>query len=287
MGRRPGIGRDTPGMDGLLLDRRYVPAEDAPAGRPKTIRQRHHWACLDSPRGRRQCRWADNLQLGRSVRTSTSDIGKSLAIVSDARFNGENIGVVVERLLCISGEDTLTVDRKFLGSVTMKLPTRFVFLTNELPRMNDSSTALAGRFIILRLTHSFYGKENMKLTSELMEELPGILLWAIEGLKRLRTRGHFVQPRTTADAVREMEDLASPVLAFVRECCIVEAGERTWVDALYSAWKSWCERDGRTIVTSKQTFGRDLAAAAPGVTRRRGAGDVPFYEGIALKGGTT
>jgi putative DNA primase/helicase len=211
-------------------------------------------------------------------------IGKSLAIVSDARFCGANIGVVVERLLCISGEDALTVDRKFLGGVTMKLPTRFVFLTNELPRMNDASAALAGRFVILRLTESFYGKEDPTLTEKLYAELPGILLWAIDGLKRLRERGYFLQPASVADAVRELEDLASPVRAFARECCIVAPGERAWVDDLYEAWKRWCERDGRTIVTSKQTFGRDLAAAIAGVARRRGSGDVPFYEGIGLKG---
>lgn len=213
-------------------------------------------------------------------------IGKSLAIVSDARFTGENIGVVVERLLCISGEDTLTVDRKFLGSVTMKLPTRFMFLTNELPRLKDASGALAGRFLILRLSHSFYGKEDVTLTAKLMEELPGILLWVIEGLKRLRRRGHFVQPESVLEAVREMEDLSSPVLAFVRDRCVVAPGYRIWVDDLYTAWKAWCEQDGRTSVTNKQTFGRDLSAAVPGVTRRRGSGDVPFYEGINLKGGT-
>jgi len=212
-------------------------------------------------------------------------IGKSLAIVSDARFTGENIGVVVERLLCISGEDRLTVDRKFLGSVTMKLPTRFTFLTNELPRLKDASGALAGRFLILRLTHSFYGKEDVTLTAKLMAELPGILLWAIEGLKRLRPRGHFVQPESVLDAVRELEDLSSPVLAFVRDRCVVAPGRRIWVDNLYAAWNAWCEQDGRSSVTNKQTFGRDLAAAVPGITRRRGSGDVPFYEGIDLKGG--
>lgn len=108
-------------------------------------------------------------------------IGKTLAIVSDARFHGENIATVVERLLCISGEDTLTIDRKHMTSVTMKLPTRFVFLTNEFPRLTDSSGALAGRFVILRLTQSFYGKEDTGLTDRLLNELPGILNWAIEG----------------------------------------------------------------------------------------------------------
>jgi putative DNA primase/helicase len=212
-------------------------------------------------------------------------IGKSLAIVSDARFSGENVGVVVERLLCISGEDTLTVDRKFLGSVTMKLPTRFMFLTNELPRMNDASGALAGRFVILRLIKSFYGQEDTALTQHLMAELPGILVWAIEGLKRLRVRGHFVQPKAVSDAVQEMEDLASPVLAFVRDCCEVGVGRRTWIDEMYEAWKRWCESDGRNTVTSKQVFGRDLAAAVPSVVCRRHSIQGRFYDGIALRAG--
>jgi hypothetical protein len=90
-------------------------------------------------------------------------IGKSLAIVSDARFHGESIQTVIERLLCISGEDTLTIDRKFLGSVTMKLPTRFMFLTNEFPRLADASGALAGRFVVLKLTNSFFDKEEPRV----------------------------------------------------------------------------------------------------------------------------
>lgn len=211
-------------------------------------------------------------------------IGKSLAVVSDARFSGDSIQAVVERLLCISGEDTLTIDRKHMTSVTMKLPTRFVFFSNELPRLNDASGALAGRFMILRLTNSFYGREDKSLTGKLLTELPGILNWAIEGWRRLRERGHFVQPASVEDAVRDMEDLSSPVGAFVRERCEVAPGMRAWVDDLYAAWKTWCEQEGRSIVTTKQTFGRDLSAAVPGVARRRGTGNTTFYEGISLKG---
>lgn len=212
-------------------------------------------------------------------------IGKTLAIVSDARFHGENIATVVERLLCISGEDTLTVDRKHMTSVTMKLPTRFMFLTNEFPRLTDASGALAGRFVILRFTQSFYGKEDTGLTDRLLGELPGILNWAIEGWRRLRDRGHFVMPTSVRDVVQEIEDLSSPVSAFVRDTCSVGPGHRISVDSLYEAWKRWCEDEGRQAVTTKQTFGRDLAAAIPGISRRRGTAQQPFYEGIALKGG--
>ena len=210
-------------------------------------------------------------------------IGKTLAVVSDARFTGENITTVVERLLCISGEDAVSVDRKYLTAITMKLPTRFIFLTNELPRLRDTSGALAGRFLILRLTESFYGREDTRLTEKLLAELPAILNWAIQGWQRLRERGHFVQPQSVEDAVQDMEDLSSPVGAFVRDECVVGSGHRVWVDELYEAWRRWCEREGRTVVCTKQSFGRDLAAAITGICRRRSTGQAAFYEGISLK----
>ena len=123
-------------------------------------------------------------------------MGKNLAIMSDARFSSDRDQTVVERLLCISGEDLLTVDRKHLLIVHMQLPTRFVFLTNEIPRLCDASGALAGRFMVLKFTESFYGREDKILTKKLTGELPGILNWAIEGWKRLRERDRFLQPET-------------------------------------------------------------------------------------------
>jgi putative DNA primase/helicase len=213
-------------------------------------------------------------------------LDKSLAIVSDARFHGPSIPSVVERLLCISGEDTLTIDRKNLPSVSVKLPIKVMFLTNEFPRFTDSSGALAGRFVILRLTRSFYGHEDTKLTERLTADLPGILNWAIEGWQRLQQRGHFVVPASSGEVVEEIEDLSSPVAAFVRRECIVQPEKRVWIDDLYNAWKEWCEREGRTVVSTRQAFGRDLAAAVPEISRRRATGNIPFYQGIDLRRST-
>ena len=212
-------------------------------------------------------------------------LGKSMAIVSDARFAGDNIMTVVERLLCISGEDSITVDRKFKEAVTQTLPIRFMFLTNELPRFNDASTALAGRFLILRLTQSFYGKENTGLTDALLAELPGILLWAIDGWHKLRSRGRFLEPESSQSCVQDIEDLSSPVSAFVRERCVVGPGHRVACAELYASWTDWCAADGRTTHTTAQVFGRDLAAAFPGIPRRRCTGRSAFYDGIGLDRG--
>ncbi|TWT47185.1 phage/plasmid primase, P4 family [Botrimarina hoheduenensis] len=209
-------------------------------------------------------------------------IGKSLAIVSDARFSGDGIATVVERLLTISGEDAVSIDRKYLSAVTLKLPTRFMFLTNEFPRFSDASGALAGRFMILHLTQSFYGREDTGLTKRLLDELPGILNWAIEGWKRLRERGHFVMPASGVEAMRELEELSSPVKAFVRGHCLISDAARVDVDDLYCAWTRWCESEGRSKPTTKQVFGRDLKAAYPSVMRRDGTYK-PFYQGIDLE----
>ncbi|MEM7577507.1 MAG: phage/plasmid primase, P4 family, partial [Planctomycetota bacterium] len=213
-------------------------------------------------------------------------IGKSLAIVSDARFSGDSIQTVVERLLCISGEDKLTIDRKHKTPVTMKLPTRFMFMTNELPRFGDSSNALTGRFLILQMTKSFYGQEDRGLTDRLLDDLPGILNWAIEGWKRLRVRGYFVQPPAAEDAIRELEDLSSPVGAFVRDRCDLLPGVRTYVDEMYAAYKQYIEGEGWHTPSTKPVFGRDLLAAAPTVRRRRNKSVGYFYEGIVLRGPT-
>ena len=70
---------------------------------------------------------------------------------------------MVERLLSITGEDMLTVDRKYREPWTGKLPTRFVILTNELPKFRDSSGAIANRMFILRMTESFLGREDRTL----------------------------------------------------------------------------------------------------------------------------
>jgi putative DNA primase/helicase len=214
-------------------------------------------------------------------------VGKPLAVISDARLGTRVDGqVAVERLLSISGEDAITVDRKYREPWTGKLPTRFVILTNELPRFSDSSGALASRFVLLTLDKSFYGREVATLTDQLLEEAAGIFNWALEGLDRLLERGHFIQPAAGREAIRHLEDLSSPVGAFVRDLCEVGPTCEVGKDDLFTAWKSWCLDEGRDRPGTKAIFTRDLRAAVPGLIPRRlreGEGRRHVYQGIALR----
>jgi putative DNA primase/helicase len=215
-------------------------------------------------------------------------IGRPLALVSDARLSTKaDSKIVVERLLSVSGEDSLTIDRKYKDPWTGRLPTRFLVLTNELPRLSDSSGALASRFVLFVLTRSFYRGENPQLTDELLAEAPSILNWALEGLDRLNARGYFINPDSGVDAIQQLEDLSSPISAFIRDRCLV-GRYAVKVDALWAAWKSWCEGDNRHPGT-KAVFGRDLRAAVPTLKRARprDAEDRDYvYEGICVRNTT-
>lgn len=190
-------------------------------------------------------------------------LGKPLAVVSDARLGGGHVHQVVERLLSISGEDSLTIDRKFREPWTGQLPTRFVVLSNELPRFGDSSGAIANRFIVLTQVNSWLGKEDTRLTAKLCEELPGILSWALDGLDRLTKQGAFTEPDSSRDAVRALQDIVSPVSAFVRDRCEIGPEHQVSTSELYAAWKIWCEENGHDRPGTVQTLGRNLRAAIP------------------------
>jgi putative DNA primase/helicase len=219
-------------------------------------------------------------------------LGKSLAVISDARFVGKNGGIVVERLLSISGEDMLTVNVKYREQWNGKLSCRLHVISNELPKLGDASTAIVGRFVLLPLSRSWLGKENHGLEAELRAELPGILNWSLDGLERLTfaNGNRFTRVAAADEAIVTMRDLASPVGAFVREQCVVSpfnddgSNREIGVDDLYAAYKLWCEGSEHPK-SPKAVFGRDLRAAVSSVRKSRpwGGGRKPVYVGISLR----
>ena len=197
-------------------------------------------------------------------------IGKTVAVISDARISGRtDTAVIAERLLSISGEDHQSIPRKFLPDWTGKLTTRFLLMTNELPKIEDASGALASRFVVLTLKRSFFGCEDHELFDNLLPELPGVLNWALKGRDRLYQRGYFMQPSASAELVERLEDLGSPVSAFLRDECETDPGFEVSQSVLFDAWKAWCLRNGRDRSGTAQVFARNIHAVMPWLTVTR------------------
>ena len=210
-------------------------------------------------------------------------IGKALAIIPDARL-GRGASQIVERLLTISGEDGITVDRKYKEPWTGQMTARFMIISNEIPRFGDASGAIAKRFVLLTLRQDWLGREDTSLADELLTELGGIFKWALDGLDRLTGNGAFEEPAASREAISTMEDLTSPVAAFARDRCNLGHRYEIPVKDLFAAWKDWCGRNENNPGTTA-IFGRNLSAAFPAIRRTRpsGEGRRPYvYQGVAL-----
>lgn len=214
-------------------------------------------------------------------------LGKRMAIIPDARLSGRtDTAAVAERLLSVSGEDQQSVNRKNRPRITTKLRTRFLIGTNELPHLPDSSGALPGRFVILLMPNSFFNREDTGLMDKLRAEYPGILKWAAQGYVRLRCQDYRFTPNAAAASHhRELEDLSSPVRAFVRECCRVGPDCEVPRAELFTAWGDWCKSRGMQA-TADNVFGCDLKSAVPQIrttqTRNEGC-RYRVYKGIRLR----
>lgn len=172
-------------------------------------------------------------------------LDKSLAIVGDARLQAQGQETVVERLLSISGQDAITVDRKNRDAWTGTVPARLMILSNELPKFGDASGAVASRFVILTLRQSFLGREDIGLGDRLTAELPQILRWALEGLARLDRRRRITEPPASLEAVQELADLVSPISAFLREVCLEDPAATMPFSDLFAQYGEWCSENNR------------------------------------------
>ena len=85
-----------------------------------------------------------------------SMLDKRLCHISDARLsNRQDIFAVIETLLRIIGEDSVSVDRKNKNALNLKLGVRVLMLSNEMPHLPDNSDAINNRFLIITTSPHF------------------------------------------------------------------------------------------------------------------------------------
>lgn len=94
---------------------------------------------------------------------------------------------------------------------------------NKLPEVEDFSDGFKRRIRIIEFPNLFYGEaDNKKLESEITNEedgeLEGILIWALDGLKRLLANGDLSNTKSLAVRGLEYAKKSNPMQFFVREC---------------------------------------------------------------------
>ena len=198
-------------------------------------------------------------------------VGCQLAVMTDVHDVGRNGAGAHERLLKISGEDPVDVERKHLEPLlSVRLPVRFVLVMNELVPLPDVSGALERRTVILPFRTSFVGRVKTGLAASLIAtEAGGILNWALEGLRLLHDLREKAEAKeqSTKDAVLAVLRVADaePEYEMLAD---LSYDTSSWVsdDELFDQWNHW--NDNRYSKSARKTeFISRIIATAKGAAQ--------------------
>jgi P4 family phage/plasmid primase-like protien len=214
-------------------------------------------------------------------------LGKLLASFTDARAPERNRSAVVSQLLRIVGGDTITVNRKNKEAWNGYLPTRLVIYSNEVLQLTENSNALTGRMIVLKMSKSFFNKEDTDLSHKLEQELGGIFNWAMEGLKRRIARGgHFIQPQSGKEYLDLMAELGNPIGSFSEDALEFSPDYMVSKEEVFACYKHWALKKSMPPGTEQAFKRRFLAATQEQLVRSeqvRDNGDrLQVYMGVRL-----
>ncbi len=227
-------------------------------------------------------------KLGRDRWMTGSMVGKAVAYDPDVRRASihDSESEAVECMLSISGEDDVTCERKYEHATQTRLGVRLMMGTNPPFAIRDVGGALSHRLLLCEMTKSFLGVEDLGLDAKLAAEIPGIVRMAVLALQVLSKRGRFVEPASSAETRKIVEQAENPLLAFIEDRCeIADAGIDGFeckCDVLYTEFGNWCLANG-TRRSSNSNFAATLRRLGVMKMKPRKEGSrARVYSGIKL-----
>jgi putative DNA primase/helicase len=183
-------------------------------------------------------------------------IGKRLLIFADVRLKpgkwwGQNYDPggldhqSAELLLNIIGRDPVSVGQKWKSAWQGYTALKILMTSNDPPNLQDTAGNLPGKFIKVWFGQSFWGREDVGLRSKLEEELPGIANRCLAAYRRLRSRGHFVQPASGLNVKRKVDAKTNPMAAFAQDRLVVDPSASIKIAVLGLQFEDWCAVNGR------------------------------------------
>ncbi|MFL6978830.1 phage/plasmid primase, P4 family [Bacillus inaquosorum] len=171
-------------------------------------------------------------------------IGKSLNIAAENEMGGK--ALKTENFKAIVSGDNITINIKYRPAISYRPYCRLVFLVNNLPDSSDVTESYFRKIIIVPFPRTFKKEErNVELKNELLKELPGILNWAIQGLKRLRSNNYqFSECKAIKETESAYHDEQNPVREFFHSHVVQVDGSRTKQSDFYNMYSQWLTVQG-------------------------------------------
>ena len=154
-----------------------------------------------------------------------------------------------------------------------------ILSTNNLPKVNDNTTAFWDRIIIIPFNHYFPDSERIvDMDDRLRKESSGILNWLIEGWKIFKTQQKFTPCQNVTDMIAEYRTEADEYSLFVRDCIERKVNSTVGVTDLYAAYSQWCRSTSQTPVMDR-IFNKEFKNRYP---KKRNAEGIVYLD-IGIK----
>ena len=165
--------------------------------------------------------------------------GKTLLTATEQPAGYLKASHVLNKL--ISG-DRIRVEEKYKSAYDVYPKAKLLWAMNDLPKVASSYDGLFRRVKVIRLPE--IENKDPKVKEAIATEGAGILVWALDGLARLKERGRFEVPAVIESATQGWKEANDVAAMFVAERC--ERGEDYSVggQTLYGTYSSWCRENG-------------------------------------------
>jgi putative DNA primase/helicase len=178
----------------------------------------------------------------------------------------------------ISGEP-IQVERKYRDPFTVIPRAKVCWAMNELPRVADANSGLFRRVKVIAFPQLPEDERDPKIKHAIEQEGAGILNWALEGLWRLKERGHFEVPTGVEDATKQFRENNDVPALFIEDRCVQGADLKVQASQLYTEYKEWCFENGHRPMSSTR-LADDWARLGFEKTASNGR---RFYRGVTLR----
>ncbi|HPD57612.1 MAG TPA: phage/plasmid primase, P4 family [Smithellaceae bacterium] len=181
----------------------------------------------------------------------------------------------------IAGEK-ISAERKYGDVFDFRPYAKFCVSMNDVPVITDKSYGFERRIIVLSFNRRIEKHEIIPNIKEvLIEEIDGIFTWAIRGLQMLLKRNEFYIGETIGDDTDQFMKTINPLLIFGEECCEFHPEYEIEPQALWEAYKRWCD-DGKNRPLGRNNFYNQILAQYSKVKKSR-TEKSRLFRGIRLK----
>jgi putative DNA primase/helicase len=141
--------------------------------------------------------------------------------------------------------DPIKAEKKGQDPFHFKPTAKHLFVANQLPDTENDDAAFYRRILLIPFPHTVPRQErDLELEEKLQDELPGILNWALDGLKRLQQQGGFTGDVGPSQTAEKWDKWGHTVDRFYQACIEIDPDANPIPkDTLYGLYRQFCEEE--------------------------------------------